>query len=103
MHVVGSREHDPSFTPFPEEIANRGTTKRREQDIRMMKSPQHWPNHQLAMKRWDEKTQRLEFAVWDGTTLKLDALMVRDLIARKPSLTSAGTPEEIVDAGWTVD
>lgn len=103
VHVRGTRERDPNFSPFPEEIANRGTPKRREQDIRMMKSPQHWPNRHLAMKKWDMQTQRIEFAVWDGTTLKIDALMLGDMTARAASLMSTATPEEIVDAGWTVD
>jgi len=101
--IHGSREKDPTFVPFPEPVANRGTAKRREQDIQMMKEKKHWPSKTLAMKKWDPQTNRIEFAVWDGTTLQIDALQAFDEIARPPTLTSNATPEEIVDAGWTVD
>src|SRR6266446_6283522 len=101
IHVPGTRENSPNFSPFPEKVAGVGTSKRREQDIRMMQAPQHWPNIMLPMKRY--RDERMQLAVWDGTTLHIDAVWFGGQMIEKPKSTLHATPEEIVAQGWTVD
>ena|SRR2546421_7983473 len=91
----GSREGNPDFVPFPEPIAPRGTPRRREQDIRMLKSPQHWPNRVLPL-----KSDGLSTAIWDGEYLYVGSNLWSTTMPMPPEKK---TPEQIVDAGWTVD
>lgn len=92
FYIKGDREGAPDYVPFPEPIAPAGTPKRREQDIRMMKAPQHWPSTRLCMKRYDLQRGTAWFGFWDGAVL----LVENDSII-------FNTPEQLVDAGWTVD
>jgi hypothetical protein len=107
FHVRGTREGTSGFTPFPEKTAQIGTDKRREQDIRMMKSPQHWPNPMLPMKRYDRERGRNDFAVWNGTTLTINMLLAGAFTMPVPDATPPEVltlaPEEIAALGWTVD
>lgn len=97
LSVPGSRA---DVAPSPEPVAPLGSAKRREQDIRMMKSPQHWPHTTLTMKRLHGGGRRLETAIWDGARLHIDDRRPRKLTAGGETTP---TPEQIVDAGWTVD
>lgn len=99
----GNRENDPTFTPYPDRLADLFTAKRREQDVDMMKKPQHWPSHVLAMKRYRPIDGRVEFAVYDGVTLLVGAAVVEGQIIANAKEQIVATPEEIVEQGWTVD
>lgn len=105
LRIKGTREDSPDFVPFPERSADPFTERRREQDIRMMKSPQHWPSHVLAMKRYRPgiEVMTMDYAVWDGTTLLVNALVFAGKIIKQPTEQIVATPEEIVAQGWTVD
>jgi hypothetical protein len=103
IRITGERESSPDFQPFPEPVAERGTAKRFEQDVRMMKSPQHWPHAVLPMKRFDPVKAGLQTAVWDGKALHVDALMAFGTVVQAGTESIEQTPEWIVTAGWTVD
>ena len=102
VHVPGTREGTAEFQPFPEPIAAMGTVKRAEQDIRMMKSPQYWPNSILPLKR--ARDGHIECGVWDGAQFYMDTMLFQALHAGPDASKAVGvTPEELVGAGWTVD
>jgi predicted RNA-binding Zn-ribbon protein involved in translation (DUF1610 family) len=103
IRIRGNREHVDGYTPYPERIADLGTPKRREQEIDMMKKPEHWPSHVLAMKRYNVIDGQIGFAVWDGLTLHIDAVVVAGQIIRQASEQIVATPEEIVAMGWSID
>lgn len=90
------------FVPFPEQVAQNGTEKRREQDVRMMKSPQHWPHALLPIKRYDRERLQMDHAVWDGTKMYENTNIFMALEALPPNGVET-TPEALVEKGWTVD
>lgn len=89
------------FTPFPETVAPTGSDKRREQDLRMMKSPQHWPHRILPIKRWDGT--EIQCAIWDGKKFYDNTYLFSALHWLDTNGGVETTPEALIADGWTVD
>ncbi len=99
MRIPSTRAH----TPFPEPVAAIGSEKRREQDVRMLKSPEFWPHTTLPLKKSGHAFQDDAYATWDGTKLYVGALFAFGHTIKEASEVLALTAEEVVERGWTVD